>query len=67
MPETTGSEPLRRCQIDDCREPARYVARVDWTNQPALYLCMEHAGEERKWDSVYSIAGLMLDRGDKDA
>jgi hypothetical protein len=45
----------RRCHIDDCTEIARYGAKLDWTNQPTVLLCEEHAVTERQLHSVVMI------------
>lgn len=45
-----------RCHVDDCTEPAMYRSRLDWTAQPEVLLCIEHAAAAREWGSVLSIS-----------
>jgi hypothetical protein len=47
-----------RCHIDLCEQPARYGAKLDWTNQPTVLLCEEHAVTERQLHSVIEIKGV---------
>lgn len=49
------NSPSRLCHLDDCTARAVYRARLDWTAQPEVLLCVDHAAAERPWHSVIKI------------